>query len=214
MGYIQFADVADDVADVSGSWRETYDQDYALYIPKQELFTQVVYRCTLTRNGVDWVIPIQSIQLRVSWQDETSALQSCSVTIPAYQTLTGLESWLSSSLSFKVEMVARYADDSTESFAMAEVDYESVQINQGAFNRTMTIRGLRTVEPDTSMVFTPDKVQTYNSNLVDNATIRCKPQFGLLVGMVVPYDGYNWQAREIVYNIGINSSDMDISLER
>lgn len=175
---------------------------------------QLRYLCTLRRSGLpDLAVKTASIQIRLAYQDATQALSACTVSVPAYSAVEAeLLPRLASGTTLAITMQALMRDGSVTEASLVECAYSDAQINQGPRNRTLSITGLSYAPPTSDAEFVPAGVQTYNTNLVDQGTLRCNPQFGLSVGMTVLWDGHYWRAQELVYNIGVDSAYMDITL--
>lgn len=213
--YTLLADDGYSGARAEGSLFAWYELDYTRFDVSHADIARVVYRCTLLVEGMDdLVVPIQSIQLRVSRLNDEQISQFCTVAIPAPNSVMGLSERVALGAGFRVEMIVYYRDGSSGVANLAEVDFEGTQYNTGSINSTLSLSGRRSFVPDDGALYTPYKIQTYSTDGVSSATLRCKPQFGLTVGMSMFYDGHYWNVKELVYNIGVSTSDQDVTLER
>jgi len=182
------------------------------------------YTCILSdaTNG-DLSVSMQSFSLRSNISEidggtgdvtQTYLRQYVTISIPAYVLSDiALRSIVGSS-SFKIEMHLDYANGTTESSTIAEVDYISQQRQDGAINRTMSIYGSRDISLPSGDAYSVQGVRQFSGDAGSGEySMRTNPQFGLYPGMAVVYEGVFYTVTETVSNIGVDTANFDISLQ-
>jgi hypothetical protein len=165
--------------------------------------TQVVYRFTLT-GSPDVVIPISSIQGRLRDGQPTYL----SVVIPSKA--FALDVTARSDGEMIVSRGYRFANGDTTWQEIARADLDSIRLDEGAKNSSITLVGYTTTTNETPKTVTLDGASYRNVGADGKRRYRCALNMFLRPGDTAVINGESFIVGSITYTIGTKMETMEV----